>query len=633
MEKEYSSEILALKLMIDRTIRMVSYLRSEAESLEEDFGRELAKIPLEYRQSARNLVHYTAMRQHDIRALQQDLSTLGMTSLGGIEAHVMASLNSVLLVLNRVLGKTDLAPSDFGFQPELEHKLGDELLEEHAVAILGPSPERRNVRIMVTMPSEAADDPSIIHDLLANGMDIMRVNCAHDGPEEWLRMIHHLRQAEKKLGKPCRLSFDLGGPKLRTGTIISGPEVVRWKPARNQLGQVVLPAVIHLTTHPPEKEGVIQTRLTTGETILPIEGKLLSVAQAGDVIRYKDARGRKRRLVVQRVTETSCTCECDRTGYAISNTPLELWRDDEHLETDTVTNLPAQPQAIPLSSGDMLIVTQADRPGQPAVKDEAGMVLEPAQIGCTLPEAFRDVRVGQRIFLDDGKFSGIIREVADDQFKVEIIYAAGGTARLQAEKGINLPDTDLNLPALTEKDIHDLKFVIQHGDMVSLSFVQRSEDIDHLVSEIKLHKAKHVGIILKIEGQRAFKNLPQLLLTVLQHPPVAVMVARGDLAVEVGFERLAEVQEEILWLCEAAHVPVIWATQVLEGLAKRGVASRAEVTDAAMGVRAECVMLNKGPYIISALQFLRNVLNRMQVHQEKKRAMLRKLSVSKLKHR
>ena len=82
------------------------------------------------------------------------------------------------------------------------------------------------------------------------------------------------------------------------------------------------------------------------------------------------------------------------------------------------------------------------------------------------------------------------------------------------------------------------------------------------------------------------------------------MIARGDLAVEVGFERLAEVQEEILWLCEAAHVPVIWATQVLESVAQTGQPSRAEVTDAAMAERAECVMLNKGPHIGEAVRAL-----------------------------
>jgi pyruvate kinase len=106
------------------------------------------------------------------------------------------------------------------------------------------------------------------------------------------------------------------------------------------------------------------------------------------------------------------------------------------------------------------------------------------------------------------------------------------------------------------------------------------------------------------------------------------MVARGDLAVEVGCARLAEVQEEILWLCEAAHVPVIWATQVLDSMARTGIPSRAEVTDAAMGAQAECVMLNKGPHIVATVAFLGGLLERMQEHHTKKRALLRALRVA-----
>jgi len=201
---------------------------------------------------------------------------------------------------------------------------------------------------------------------------------------------------------------------------------------------------------------------------------------------------------------------------------------------------------------------------------------------------------------------------------------------LRDEKGLNLPDSHLLLPAISAKDLEDLAFAIKHADMVAMSFVQRVEDVRQLVAELhRLGKPK-LGIVLKIETQRAFADLPALLLEAMKHYPVAVMVARGDLGVEVGFERLAEVQEEILWLCEAAHVPVIWATQVLESLAKGGMPSRAEVTDAAISGRAECVMLNKGPYIEQTLEFLCNVLNRMEAHHQKKTSMLRRLSISQL---
>ena len=118
----------------------------------------------------------------------------------------------------------------------------------------------------------------------------------------------------------------------------------------------------------------------------------------------------------------------------------------------------------------------------------------------------------------------------------------------------------------------------------------------------------HLGLVLKIEARRAFQGLPDLLLEAMRWPAAGAMIARGDLAIECGYQRLAEVQEEVLWICEAAHVPVIWATQVLESLAKAGRPSRAEITDAAMGQRAECVMLNKGPHIIEAVEALDDIL-------------------------
>jgi len=236
--------------------------------------------------------------------------------------------------------------------------------------------------------------------------------------------------------------------------------------------------------------------------------------------------------------------------------------------------------------------------------------------------------VGERIFFDDGRIGGVIKAVTDDRLSVEISAVPGGVAKLRGEKGINLPDTDLRLPALTPKDLADLEVVAKHGDIVALSFAQRAEDVEQLHARLDALGASRIGVVLKIETQAGFNRLPQLLLAAMRRRPVGVMVARGDLGVEVGFERLSEVQEEMLWLCEAAHVPVIWATQVLESLAKGGVPSRAEVTDAAMAGRAECVMLNKGPFIRETLRFLLDVVARMDEHQQKKTARLRRLNVS-----
>ena len=187
----------------------------------------------------------------------------------------------------------------------------------------------------------------------------------------------------------------------------------------------------------------------------------------------------------------------------------------------------------------------------------------------------------------------------------------------------------MNLPALTAKDIEDLSFVATHADVVELSFANTAGDVRQLQELLARFGNHQPAIVLKIETRRGFQNLPEMLLAAMRTPCCGVMIARGDLAVETGFERLAEVQEEILWICEAAHVPVIWATQVLETLAKTGMPSRAEITDAAMGIRAECVMLNKGPHVVSAVRALDDILRRMQAHQTKKSSMLRELRLAR----
>jgi len=169
---------------------------------------------------------------------------------------------------------------------------------------------------------------------------------------------------------------------------------------------------------------------------------------------------------------------------------------------------------------------------------------------------------------------------------------------------------------------------VRHADLVGFSFVETATDMRVLMNELERRGAGGMGIVAKIETERALRNLPEIMLSTIGKHPLAVMIARGDLAVEIGGERLAEIQEEIMWLAEAGHVPVIWATQVLETLAKTGAISRPELSDAAMSGRAECVMLNKGPFIVSAVRTLDAILRRMQGHQLKKMPQLRALQLA-----
>ena len=162
--------------------------------------------------------------------------------------------------------------------------------------------------------------------------------------------------------------------------------------------------------------------------------------------------------------------------------------------------------------------------------------------------------------------------------------------------------------------------------MVGYSFVRNTKDLIQLYEA--LGENQKLALVIKIETPEAVKNLPHLLFCGMRRENVGVMIARGDLAVEIGFERMSEIQEEILWICEAAHVPVIWATQVLENLNKSGMATRSEVTDAAHAALADCVMINKGNYIIQTMETLRDILLRSGGHHVKKRYTFRPLSIA-----
>jgi pyruvate kinase len=613
-----------LALEIKSIIARLQPIRLEVSQAEQHFREELDHTYLGNLQSARNLVHYVSLRRHDIRELQQDLGRLALSSLGRLESHVIATLDALLALLHKIAGTEWYGRAIEDTFAEFDS--GAALLEKHTVESLGEAPTDRTVRIMVTMPSEAADDPTLIHDFLDRGMNIMRINCAHDSAKEWLRMVENLQVAQKEIGKPCKIAFDLAGPKLRTGPVAPSSGIIRWKPVRNELGQVTTSAYIAFCTENYSSEG---------ETIaIPVKGSIFRHAQAGDIVELTDTRGRERTLHIVDVDESSCVCTNDRTGYVIQGTKLHLLRGKELLCEDEVGNLPEVEHSLSLSVGDDLLLTPVEVPGKPAEYDEDEVIYEPAQIGCSLSAVFTDAKPGERIFFDDGKIGGVIREVqkegGEPQLEVKITHAANGTAKLRAEKGINLPDTKLNISALTPKDREDLEFAAEYGDLVSLSFVRRPEDVAELIRELDRLGAAETGIILKIENRPAVEALPRILLTAMGRPVTAVMVARGDLGVEIGFERMAEIQEQILWICEAAHVPVIWATQVLESLVKRGLPSRAEVTDAAMSGRAERVMLNKGPHILRALDFLCNVLARMEGHQTKKSALMRKLSMAEM---
>jgi len=570
--------------------------------------------------SAVNLAHFVAMRSSDLRELQGQLAQLGLSSLGRSEAHVLATILAVRTALD-ALQNSPTEQHDLGAAPSFDE--GRELLATKAAALLGPEPAERTTRIMVTLPSEVRHRPELVQELVDLGMDIARINCAHDDLAVWETMAGLVRAAATNAGREVRILMDLAGPKLRTGPIRPGAAVVKLRPRRDVFGRVLAPVRARLvdTTQTVDAGRAAAGGGSADERVgpvVPVELEFLHSLAYGDAIHLRDARDAARWLTVVEVDDTGVTVEAHHTIYLVPGLVLETERGRP---CGTVGPLPHRPGLIPLSCGDLVELVAAD---DDELLGEA-LAAGGCRIGCTLPEAVAALEVGDRVFLDDGLFGGIVELVDDGAAWVRITSAPPGGGKLKAQKGINLPDTHVPVDVLTAKDLADLPSIVRLADMVALSFVRSPADVELLQSALDLLDARSLGLVLKIETVEAFRSLPDILRVAMRGEHVGVMIARGDLAVEAGYERLAELQEEILWLCEAAHLPVIWATEVLDQLARTGRPSRSEITDAAMSERAECVMLNKGPHIPEAMRTLDDILRRMTEHQTKKRPLLRPL--------
>jgi len=610
-----------LQELITEVDGLIDAVRAEESRASEAISR----VAENHRDGAVNLVHYAELRQHDIRSVQGGLASIGATRLSTAEPAVLARLQAARNVLSAYNGEplkyTDVEVRD-------AFALADDILEDHATDLFGYSSDETHSRIMVTLPTEAGDDLDLVRGFVDAGMELARINCAHDGPDVWKRMIDHVHTAAREAGREIKVAMDLAGPKVRTGQIAPGPEVGRARVTRVETGLVLTPSKIWLTANDlPEGEHPPVPADLPGRPTLPlrVDRPWLEGLAEGDVIDLWDNRDSKRKFTVTRLENGGVLAEGQQNAYITNSTLLQC-----DYTKSRVSGVPATEQKLRLHVGDTLILTDDQTPAHP----EPGRT---PRISCTLPEAVRAIEVGQRVLFDDGSIAGraVDKRADGEHTEVELTidYAGPNGTNLAAYKGINLPETVLPLPSLTEEDIEAFRFVAEHGDIANVSFIRDTDDVAFVLDTLEQiaqesdnpERVRQLGIVLKIETIPAYENLCQVLLAGMRHPNLGIMIARGDLAVELGFDRMAEVPRLIAQMAEAAHVPVVMATQVLESLAKSGLPTRAEITDAAYALRSEAVMLNKGPHIADAIRILHTLSTKLGRSQRKNRQMLRQI--------
>jgi pyruvate kinase len=477
----------------------LDFIKKELISLEKSMAAEVAKksglinsLHKDQKEAAKNMVEYLAVRNRDLRVLQDELHVHGLSSLASSESHIRRQVQAILERLGETIAEENLDFCDFAFSKSK--------IDEKSKLLFGVKTIPSIPSLMVTFDSGFADSYALIKSLLENGMNVARINCAHDDEAVWSRMINKLKKASRQTGIDCKIYMDLAGPKIRTVLLGKG-----------------------------KKKGRVRVN----------EGDLIWLAE-------------------------------DAKGF-----------------------------------------------------DKEDIVISP-----NVPGIISYLKKGNRVYIDDGVIRAIVEKTKSDKVGIRITRISSKKNQIKAEKGINFPDTLIETPSLTDFDKACLPFICENADLVGYSFVRTAEDISNLQTELKAISEHPPLMIIKIETPEAVSNLPSLLIEGMKQKAFGVMIARGDLAVEIGFERMGEIQEEILWICEAAHVPVVWATQVLESLNKSGMATRSEITDAGQSANAECVMINKGDHTIEVMETLKDILKRSAEHRVKKRFRFRQLKIA-----
>jgi len=547
-----------------------------------------------------NLNAYVKLRSLDISKLQNQLTNIGLSSLGRAQSCVINSLNQDIFILSRLLQKeykqTSIDEKAINFE---EAKA---IMIENS-KVFGRVQDNFKTKVMVTLPSEAKDSPQLIADLMANGTSVFRINTAHDDANAWNTMARYIQQENKKQNRNAKIYVDLAGPKNRTGSIkkVFNPfKIGSWRE----------PEFVEILPFSNKEAFTQKAQIST----LVVSDEFFNICKDASKLKIDDFD----RETIQHYhivkEDGKIFINADKKITIFKNTTLKV--SNKHLKSrSNLYNFWLEPEEIRVFKDDLVIITNQDIEGSKEFdyndKEYAGI------IGTTNKEVFHFIKVDDEIFIDDGKIGLSIVEKNDLGVVCKVLLAKENGTVIKEEKGINFPNTDLDISAITDVDEKNFEDIVDFADIIGLSFAQTDTDIKKLQNMLTKKGKTSTAIAPKIETKTALENLPKILRQLLLWDNYALMIARGDLAIEVGFDNLPYIQDEIFGICEAAHIPVIYATQILESKMKNNLPTRAEVTDAANAQRADCIMLNKGPYVVDTVIAVKNILRNIhKLHQK-----------------
>jgi len=522
--------------MIQQSYLELVSVRNKIMDFEQEMADELSFVAAENLDHARNLVHYSGLKRQDITSLQTRLLALGLNPLDHPESNILGTIDAILGAL------TPIAEPLPAFNPS------GVTFEAHSTA--------DTAIVMATLPPEAAHNYQVALHLLEAGMNIARIRSSRGDQHAWEKMIHNLRRASADSRRKCLIMLDLDST-IRIGEFRHHNPAIKIEPERNEKGQVVRNAVVRfvLPGHQP-KPGIPE---------IPIEKVNYHLLKNNDSIFLRDSAERSRRMQITDVKKDYIEAETDKTIYLDSGIRIMFLRKSEIIDHANIGKLPSVEMQLTVFKGDDLIITPSGNPGQPAIRNDKGQILQPAGISCTCPEFFTSVNPGERIFFRNGKLEGMIREVKESEIQVKITQSGKTGNQLCQGQSLFFPDSNLHLPVLNPAVWQNLEFAAQHTDLIGLSSSYPPGDLKVIHELMNEKSAKRMGVILKAETLSDLKNLPQLMLVGMQKELLGVLVHPQKLAIGLQAERLGEIQAQLSDWCKAARIPVIQSNRNLTG--------------------------------------------------------------------
>ena len=628
---------------LNELIRGVDSLLTMLSEVDQNKRDLIDAADAEHREGASNVQHFARLQADDARHIVTRLQAVGIRVSD--QAPVADQLRAAKTLLQNLGGKSSDDGDAEGETYDITRlaaaiERSQEQLASNSSALLGEPRDGMPSCVMVTLPTEAADDPDLVQSFADAGMDIARINCAHDTAEAWRAMAANVRAASARAGRDIKISMDLPGPKLRVGPIESGPRIARTRVTRTKTGRILTPSKLWITpfdhnatTPAPVPEG-LPGRPTLA---IQVDPEWLQTVNEGDELSMLDARGSKRYMTVHKVTDKGVLAYGRQNVYLANGSLVAC----QYIKT-RIHGIGRSEQRIHVDVGSRLTLTTDPTPTDPTDDIPA--------VNCGEPQAIRSLDVGSTVLFDDAKIECEVTSVTRagdkdaegdtaeyDSAELVAVHTREGGKNLRESRGIHFPGVHVSLPAMTDEDRAILPDIVRTADIIAPSYVRSADDLTEILDAIEKEievaasesefnsadatdtadgredpaavsaRIRNLGVMLKIESEECYNDLPNVVTELLRHRNSGVMIARGDLAMELGFSRMSEAREQIMDVANAAHIPTIFATQVLETMAKSGLPSRAEITDADVALRTQGVMLNKGTHIPDAI----NILNKI----------------------